>query len=105
MQKIKATSIVGVDLEQKGQNMPQKWGSASSYAKKYALGNLFLIDDSQDADKLNLHKQPLLENTPTFVKVEKAIRNGWSIEDVKKKFELSTEIELKLNSFKPIVTV
>ena len=37
---ISASAIVGVDLEQKGMQMPQKFGSASSYAKKYALGNL-----------------------------------------------------------------
>ena len=47
---IHATAIVGVDLDQKGMQMPQKFGSASSYGKKYALGNLFLIDDTQDAD-------------------------------------------------------
>jgi hypothetical protein len=29
--------------------------SASSYGKKYALGNLFLIDDTQDADAINKH--------------------------------------------------
>ena len=40
---IQATAIVGVDLFQKGMQMPQKFGSASSYGKKYALGNLFLI--------------------------------------------------------------
>ena len=47
---IHAVAIVGVDLDQKGMQMPQKFGSASSYGKKYALGNLFLIDDTQDAD-------------------------------------------------------
>ena len=34
---IRATAIVGVDLNQKGMQMPQKFGSASSYGKKYAL--------------------------------------------------------------------
>ena len=36
---IHATALVGVDLEQKGMQMPQKFGAASSYGKKYALGN------------------------------------------------------------------
>lgn len=48
-----ATASIGVDLNQKGQAMPQKFGSASSYAKKYALGNLFLIDDTADDDSTN----------------------------------------------------
>ena len=40
---IQATALVGVDLLQKGMQTPQQFGSASSYGKKYALGNLFLI--------------------------------------------------------------
>ena len=54
---IHATAIVGVDLAQKGMQMPQKFGSASSYGKKYALGNLFLIDDTKDADATNTHNK------------------------------------------------
>ena len=50
LENIKATSLVGVDTEQKGMQMPQRFGSASSYGKKYSLGNLFLIDDTKDAD-------------------------------------------------------
>jgi len=50
---INATAIVGVDLEQKGMQTAQQFGAASSYGKKYALGNLFLIDDTADADSTN----------------------------------------------------
>jgi hypothetical protein len=52
---ILATAVVGVDLSQKGMQVPQQFGSASSYGKKYALGNLFLIDDTQDSDASNDH--------------------------------------------------
>ena len=52
---IKATAIVGVDLTQKGMQTAQQFGAASSYGKKYALGNLFLIDDTADADSTNSH--------------------------------------------------
>ena len=50
---INATAVVGVDLDQKGMQMPQRFGAASSYGKKYALGNLFLIDDTKDSDSTN----------------------------------------------------
>ena len=50
---IKATAVVGVDLQQKGMQTAQQFGAASSYGKKYALGNLFLIDDTADADSTN----------------------------------------------------
>ena len=53
---IQATALVGVDLLQKGMQTPQQFGSASSYGKKYALGNLFLIDDTHDSDAVNDHK-------------------------------------------------
>jgi hypothetical protein len=46
---------VGVDLNQKGMQTAQQFGAASSYGKKYALGNLFLIDDTQDSDATNDH--------------------------------------------------
>ena len=52
---ISATAIVGVDLNQKGMQTAQQFGAASSYGKKYALGNLFLIDDTADADSTNQH--------------------------------------------------
>lgn len=35
---------------QKGMNDAQITGSTSSYARKYALGGLFLLDDSKDSD-------------------------------------------------------
>ena len=52
---ITATAIVGVDLQQTGMQTAQQFGAASSYGKKYALGNLFLIDDTADADSTNSH--------------------------------------------------
>jgi len=55
---LSATAIVGIDLTSKGQQMPQRYGAASSYAKKYALGNLLLIDDTQDSDATNKHPEP-----------------------------------------------
>ena len=47
---IHATALVGVDLAQKGMQTAQQFGAASTYGKKYALGNLLLIDDTEDAD-------------------------------------------------------
>lgn len=47
----------------KGMDDSQITGSASSYARKYALNGLFAIDDTKDADATNDHgKKPL---TPT----------------------------------------
>ena len=85
---IHANAIVGVDLNQKGMNVPQQFGSASSYAKKYALGNLFLIDDTADSDATNTHDKgsaakPKLEGA-ALTKAKAFIKSGGSLEAIKK---------------------
>jgi hypothetical protein len=102
---IHATAIVGVDLNQKGMQMPQKFGSASSYGKKYALGNLFLIDDTADSDATNSHgKAPVAKNTltsekdPAYPKAVEFIKKGGKLSAIKAKYNISKEIETKLTT-------
>lgn len=98
VQEVVATAIVGVDLAQKGMQVPQAFGSASSYGKKYALGNLLLIDDTQDADATNTHgksgpapaPKPKLEGT-ALEKAKEFIKNGGSIDAIKTKYEIDAE--------------
>jgi hypothetical protein len=45
----------GIDPSRKGMDIAQSFGSSSSYARKYALNGLFLIDDTKDADSTNTH--------------------------------------------------
>jgi hypothetical protein len=45
----------------KGMDAAQITGSASSYARKYALNGLFAIDDTKDADSTNEHKDKVGE--------------------------------------------
>ena len=88
---IHAIAVVGVDLAQKGMQMPQKFGSASSYGKKYALGNLFLIDDTQDSDASNNHSgntaKPKLEGA-ALIKARSFIASGGSLDAIKKKYDI-----------------
>jgi len=49
-----------------GMALPQAFGSASSYARKYALNAMFLIDDTKDADATNKHEK----EAPKPVKVD-----------------------------------
>ena len=93
---ISANALVGVDLKQKGMQKPQQFGSASSYGKKYALGNLFLIDDTQDSDATNTHGK-----TMTPVEVQKAkqyVKSGGKIDAIKKKYQLTPELEQELKT-------
>ena len=109
--EITATAIVGVDLKQKGMQTAQQFGAASSYGKKYALGNLFLIDDTQDSDATNTHgnndavKQKLKRRTLTldmaeFDKAKDYLLAGGKLETIKKKYEMDqdTQDHLTMNT-------
>ena len=101
---ISATAMVGVDLDQKGMQMPQKFGAASSYGKKYALGNLFLIDDTQDSDASNTHgtsqgaaaKQKLTNES--LAKAKEYIAKGGSIDAIKAKYDVTAKHEKLLTT-------
>ena len=89
---IKATAIVGVDTDQKGMQMPQRYGAASSYGKKYALGNLFLIDDTQDSDATNTHGKSSAKQKMTnesLAKAKEYIAKGGSLNAIKAKYEVT----------------
>jgi len=92
---IHASAIVAVDFDQKGMQMPQKFGSASSYGKKYSLGNLLLIDDTADADATNNHSKtkakPKLEGE-ALKKAKEFIKGGGKIEAIKSKYEITPEV-------------
>ena len=94
---ITATSVVGVDLNQKGMQAPQQFGSASSYAKKYALGNLFLIDDTQDSDATNNHGKAKSKLTD-IIAAKNFIASGGKIEAIKKKYQLTSAQEAELKT-------
>ena len=107
---ITATAVVGVDLNQKGMQTAQQFGAASSYGKKYALGNLFLIDDTQDSDATNDHgkKASVVDNLKQKAKpviTEKQLAQakdyivaGGSLNAIKSKYKLTAEQEKALTN-------
>ena len=110
---IEATAIVGVDLNAKGQQMPQRFGSASSYGKKYALGNLLLIDDTADSDATNDHsfsnkvqslekkimatKKPLIDSK-NIDQAKKFLANGGMMKTLEEKYTITDSARSKLVS-------
>jgi len=111
---IDCSAVVGIDLNQKGMQTPQAFGSASSYAKKYALGNLLLIDDTADADATNTHGKEAVKqkedvkqtpynemkwlqvNTPEFDKAKNYLKGGGDIELIEKKYKLDVDVKQAL---------
>ena len=97
--QIQTTAIVGVDLNQKGMQAAQQFGAASSYGKKYALGNLFLIDDTADSDATNDHGKSNAVNkikqaakpaitAAQLLKAKEYVLAGGNIDAIKAKYKL-----------------
>lgn len=57
------TAQAGINPNKKGMDISQSFGSSSSYARKYALNGLFLIDDTKDADTKDNSKEAVKQNT------------------------------------------
>ena len=94
---VSASALVGVDLNQKGMQTPQQFGSASSYGKKYALGNLFLIDDTQDSDATNNHGKSKSKLTD-IIAAKNFIASGGKIDAIKAKYQLTSAQEAELKT-------
>lgn len=58
----------GIDVNQKGMSIGQCFGASSSYARKYALNGLLLIDDNKDPDVTNTHSTAKPRKTTTVEK-------------------------------------
>jgi hypothetical protein len=113
--QITASAIVGIDLNQKGMQMSQKFGSASSYGKKYALGNLLLIDDTADSDATNTHDKPAQRQTlkaqasntvvsqkpvvdmSNIDQAKKFLTNGGLLKTLQEKYTITAEALKELN--------
>ena len=106
---IHATALVGVDLNQKGMQTAQQFGAASTYGKKYALGNLLLIDDTEDADagskpskaidKIKEAAKPAI-TTDQMKKAKEYMLAGGDVNAIKTKYKLTAKQEKELNGQK-----
>ena len=94
---VSSTAQAIIDFQAKGMQMPQRTGAASSYAKKYALGNLLLLDDTKDSDATNNHskntKTVLTQTSSEFDKVKKYLKDGGSMEAVEARYTMSKQVK------------
>lgn len=102
----KATGIAGVE-NRKGMDLAQSFGSSTSYARKYAVGSLFNLDDTKDADATSKHgktvetpkpaaKVTVEINTPKFIEVVNAIKGGYTMEQVESKYNVSADVKKEI---------
>ena len=105
---ITATAIVGVDLQQKGMQTAQQFGAASSYGKTYALGNLFLIDDTADADSTNsggiaskiVNKAKAKMTEEQYKKAVDFVKKGGAISAIESKYDVTPDQKSGLTRIK-----
>ena len=93
----------GLDLNRKGMDKAQASGASSSYARKYALGGLFLLDDTKDADATNTHgkapakavaKAELKLNSEAYLKAIQAVTNKTvTVAQVEAKYTLNKVVK------------
>ena len=117
---ISVNAQAGIDPSKKGMDIAQCVGASSSYARKYALNGLFLIDDTKDADATNTHskssktsskwtqtttqtldvdKEWLAKTGKYFENAKKALQsNKITMSDVRQKYKVSKEVEKLLTS-------
>jgi len=97
VQAVKAQA--GINPDRKGMDIAQSFGSSSSYARKYALNGLFLIDDTKDADVTNTHgKEKNTKKTLTKARFEsaiKAVQEGTYTKDKLMEQYILTEVQQK----------
>ena len=94
--RVEATAQAGIDPNRKGMDIAQSFGSSSSYARKYALNGLFLIDDTKDADATNDHSDTrkwLNQVSPEFKKAKEFLSGGGTISQIEEKYKLSTKVK------------
>ncbi|MCF9035303.1 ERF family protein [Acinetobacter nectaris] len=113
------TAEAAVDLTKKGMDNAQTFGTSSSYARKYALNGLFLIDDTKDADtdeyahqtrvnQKNIapnpsQKQPI--NQKAFDEACSAVSSGqFTVQQVERKYFLTDQQRNHLQSLVKTVT-
>ena len=97
------------EVEKKGMDGSQITGSASSYARKYALAGLFCIDNEKDSDATNTHgkaKDDIEADKVTGEDVKKILlgiaKVGVTAEEICKKYEVKDLIDLTQGQYMDI---
>lgn len=105
--EVEVSAQAGINPNKKGMDVAQCFGSSSSYARKYALNGLFLIDDTKDADSTNKHDSKsnavaddldwLPDSGSKFDNAKRALKSGKTMQDIRRHYKVSKKVEQLLN--------
>ena len=79
---LSTSASAGVE-PRKGMDLAQTFGASSSYARKYAAGGLFLLDDTKDADATNTHGQEEIKPSINLISWKEEIGACKTIEELR----------------------
>lgn len=112
IQKVENTAYAREEENKKGMDGSQITGTASSYARKYALNGLFNIDDTKDADTDEFTKQQQIDDEKVIDKTKvdalnKSIENAGIKDEVVElilgQYGYSSTSEIKIKDYMNIV--
>jgi hypothetical protein len=97
---ISVKAQAGINPTRKGMDIAQSFGSSSSYAKKYALGNLLLLDDTKDADAKDNTEVNKPSSKQELVDAKRDLQEAHEMGALKQAyFELSDILQSELRDF------
>lgn len=113
-ESIDSTMIIPDDVKLKGMNDFQIMGSAITYYRRYALSAVLGLVTDKDTDASGEQEKPaqkrqapkakpketLDQNHKSWKNVVVGLKTGYSMDQVKKKYNVSAEVEAELNKLK-----
>ena len=97
--EIKATAYAREAFEKKGMDESQITGTASSYARKYALNGLFLLDDTKDADTDEYANQKKIGEKESAGQMKRIAIKKKMIEDICQEHRLDAKMICTSNGY------
>jgi hypothetical protein len=91
-------------LTKKGMDESQITGAASSYARKYALNGLFLIDDTKDADSANNSEVHTVSQEQVEQLNNAILVAGVDVKTVTSGYKIKSLSELPENLFENVIS-
>jgi hypothetical protein len=97
---ISVKAQAGINPNRKGMDIAQSFGSSSSYARKYALAGLLLLDDTKDADSKDNTEENKPASKEDFEDAKQTLREAHEMGSLKDAYhELPSALKTQLRNF------
>tara|TARA_B100000795_G_C22800527_1_gene441651 strand:+ start:201 stop:740 length:540 start_codon:yes stop_codon:yes gene_type:complete len=99
-ESISVKAQAGINPNRKGMDIAQSFGSSSSYARKYALAGLLLLDDTKDADTTDNTDENKPSSKKELEDAKQTLREAYEMKSLNTAFfELSATQQTELRDF------